>query len=1215
MPPRKVARHSHPTDRYFFTDVPPTRPRHVPLPAPLQSVVDVQAILRDDIDRVFPTATNVRPTANSFAALHLTLIAAHVLNDAEAPSSDFVNAVLETDLINDLLQCFRRATRKTLYKRPARFNLSRLLVILHSYVNLSDLLAARLSENHHTIPLLFTPMPSRQTTDVVIPLIEEIIHAAPLTTHFEISALPAFQDVMDSLSPFQFGAMCRVLALFLDDREGAFVGNSPNSPSHSSSHHHAMSNTDWRRIEKPKDVRKSRRSYLDPQGKLARSRNHAALLAVPQFLEKLVKIISIPPPSHDDIVFIDDALRRGITPVTQQQQNNDVDDNNNNPIVADVEMNENENGNIAGNGLGRSNEVTFENVRERVLDIVYRRLVGAQVGENLLTTIDTWQMLELRAKEAELLWVETGFAGHATPPRHDVVSQSQPDSHDSPQNPAASQDSWGHLGSQLNQLNIADPAVELQAAAQEAFEEAIEFAAVAAAEAVEAELIAQEATAAAAAAAASVLEEVEAAVVTAVEAVNADNESNNASASGVMHETDDISVATADDRSNIVLARSPVADSYMEIVDNTLTQLERLQQIETDDVDALSNTESVNAATGSGAIHGDEAIGGNDVADSEDDIAIMNIDQDNHDENSSDDALLEAANETVSTGATAAAQENFAGEDVEDIGEVEGGAENAGTDQDNFDEGLDELMHDCVFWITSCMMLTHIVEALFVLYSLLSGKRRNEVRDRLMQMGIIDVMSRMVDALDWSDARKETRTEDLLKFHLLRIVHYLSDSVEDSLVGPGSKTGRKHLFTASELEIIKTIENNTWNEKYVVVPVGRGVKKAALRLMTERDRGHIFQSFIGTKGVKHALHFCPINGDCRICCAVYNRELPSNCCSNEKECDGGEKDKLHINAERGLMMKIVEILMGTMVGDDVNIGRRYLLSGCVETFQRCASMAEKTFVGRQGLVEHLVRQLCESCNLQSHKNQLRQTSFDLLGHLVKWNRNLFALLNELLMREHALLSELLSVVSERLIDSNVFVRSIALSLERFKAEDALGLNGDPYDFSACVLWAFLMKWKVRIIFDLMRSVHIEDVNYENISSVNTTLIMFVLYGGESEQELDLLLKEIGGVLLTMLRQQRSGKGAGCSLELGTEQKHICGNVVRLTDVLKNFNAVIKFWMEYYTHQASDVTSLEVSTDLAFERFVYTARMLLRRLEPLSKLVNKSANTRAGIILG
>lgn len=1100
MPRGKVPRRRHPVDRFVFSNAPP-----IPIITESSScestVRDLQLRLRDDLKQLLPIASNTNPSPDSLSSVILTLSGATLHYDGDSPSKSFIDAVLQTGFIDDLLHALRVLLLSKSTKR-ARVFLPRLLSTLHMYVSSSELLANRLADNHLCLPLLLSPMQSQYATDIAIWLAEEVLHASPRWAHFELAPLTGIVDVINSLSPFQLGTMCRVLALYIDERDNSVpCAVNADTASVCTLSSYAPCNPDWRQIEKPSELLKARRSYLDPRGKLSRERNQATLLSIPDFIQKLVKIISIPPPCREDIHVIDDALRVGFQSTSNNNNNND--DNNNN-INANNNDNGNENNNndhnvniqngdnniateggpaainvpvtpggAADENAGPQPNNAFVNqmrndIREQILLLMLRRLTGAHSDDNRLIHVDTWPVLDGRIEEAEQEWLETGFVNRAVRSR-----------------PHASAEDQEHLFNALQPVNaVVDGTVEI---------------------------IVQNVTVQPAVPGGVLLAQVEDAYVIGIGEDGVPDDMVNGGAPGAHH----------------VHADEPEGEANVEVSEATN--------------DTPVNT---NGVTGDPTDDNDQHANGN-----------MDPEQGPEDDHS-------------------------------------------------------EIFRDQLLSIMSNVMVTHQVEALFIMYTLLGGKRRADVRTRLIDAGIFPALNRFFDALDWSDPLKESRTEDTLKVHLLRLIHYLCDGMDENTFVQQTN----HLFTSSEQEIISAIGKGSWKEQYVVRPVriirhgkyvGSNVMKASLQLISERDQQVCGDSEKGC-GLRTKLqHFCPIVGECKICSYGSVKAVQNSPRRVQRDVQDDESCIPNINHERGLMMKVVQVLMNTTGRDEMSIGRRYLLSGCVETFQRGATMAEKSFVGRQGLLRHLLEQLCYSKHLTSHMNQFRQTSFDLLGHLIKWNRELFDLMNELLLGNHRLLSGLLGAVSDRLIDSNVFVRSVALSLERFRAEDQQAARcgkGEAeytsYEFDRCVLWEFIEEWRVRIVYDLMASVRVDDVNYENISCVNTTLIMFVV-SCEDERALDKLLRCVFEYTKDKFYQQHGSRKERDLLSIPPE------------DVLDNFNKVVDFWINYYRYQGTDVNSLEMSTNIAFDHFVYIANLLQQRLPTAAESIHKMAMASVG----
>jgi hypothetical protein len=94
--------------------------------------------------------------------------------------------------------------------------------------------------------------------------------------------------------------------------------------------------------------------------------------------------------------------------------------------------------------------------------------------------------------------------------------------------------------------------------------------------------------------------------------------------------------------------------------------------------------------------------------------------------------------------------------------------------------------------IKALALLQHQVEVLFVMCTLLAGKRKAQVQDRLMALQIVPALLKMFDRLDWNRAPSTTppmerihgpgcecNPESALRIQYLRLVHNLSDRETD----------------------------------------------------------------------------------------------------------------------------------------------------------------------------------------------------------------------------------------------------------------------------------------------------------------------------------------------------------------------------------------------------------------------------------------------------
>ena len=188
-------------------------------------------------------------------------------------------------------------------------------------------------------------------------------------------------------------------------------------------------------------------------------------------------------------------------------------------------------------------------------------------------------------------------------------------------------------------------------------------------------------------------------------------------------------------------------------------------------------------------------------------------------------------------------------------------------------------------------------------------------------------------------------------------------------------------------------------------------------------------------------------------CVQYLRLLHNFC---DRDCDNYAGRRLLLsNAERtfifdhpprkgeyslstiqpGLLSKVIAAFMG----ESDESPYRFWLASCVESYLRGSSPAEQIFVARTGLLKHLIADITSE---RLHCAGSLQTSFDLLGELCKGNSEVLHLLVADLDEES--FRKLMSVAAANLVDSNVFIRSLLLSLERMSSASRLmPLHLDP----------------------------------------------------------------------------------------------------------------------------------------------------------------------------
>lgn len=130
-----------------------------------------------------------------------------------------------------------------------------------------------------------------------------------------------------------------------------------------------------------------------------------------------------------------------------------------------------------------------------------------------------------------------------------------------------------------------------------------------------------------------------------------------------------------------------------------------------------------------------------------------------------------------------------------------------------------------------------------------------------------------------------------------------------------------------------------------------------------------------------------------------------------------------LSGRKGLLSKI--IIAYRCEPDDSPY--KFWLASCTESYLRGSSPREQWFAARSsGLLEYLVEDLLDD---RLHTAGTLQTAFDLLGELCKGNVSSLTMLLETLGTEERF-QRLMSVAATNLVDSNVFIRALLLSVER-----------------------------------------------------------------------------------------------------------------------------------------------------------------------------------------
>lgn len=266
------------------------------------------------------------------------------------------------------------------------------------------------------------------------------------------------------------------------------------------------------------------------------------------------------------------------------------------------------------------------------------------------------------------------------------------------------------------------------------------------------------------------------------------------------------------------------------------------------------------------------------------------------------------------------------------------------------------------------------VEVLFVLCTLLGGRRKIDAQDKLKRQGIIPVLDDMFQRLPWNSL---SPTRQPITFRIPGNQNSGFGDFHDQptgIHGPGCECTPESALCVQYLRLLHNFCDRDCDNYE-----GRRL------LLSSSERRSIFE--------------CSVNTEYDV------STLPP-----------------------GLLSKII----AAFVGESDESPYRFWLASCVESYLRGSSSAEQVFVARTGLLEHLLNDITSE---RLHCAGSLQTSFDLLGELCKGNADVLRLLVRNL--DEVSFRKLMSVAAANLVDSNVFIRSVLLSLERISSANGL----------------------------------------------------------------------------------------------------------------------------------------------------------------------------------
>uniref|UniRef100_A0A7N4PMP5 Transient receptor potential cation channel subfamily C member 4 associated protein n=1 Tax=Sarcophilus harrisii TaxID=9305 RepID=A0A7N4PMP5_SARHA len=261
------------------------------------------------------------------------------------------------------------------------------------------------------------------------------------------------------------------------------------------------------------------------------------------------------------------------------------------------------------------------------------------------------------------------------------------------------------------------------------------------------------------------------------------------------------------------------------------------------------------------------------------------------------------------------------------------------------------------------------------------------------------------------------------------------------------------------------------------------------------------------------------------------------------------------DGKRGLLTRLLQV----MKKEPTESSFRFWQARAVESFLRGAtSYADQMFLLKRGLLEHILYCIVDS---ECKSRDVLQSYFDLLGELMKFNIDAFKRFNKYINTDEKF-QVFLSQINSSLVDSNMLVRCITLSLDRFENQSDMKV---VHVLSECRLLSYMyqMSNRTTFLFRLINIIHVQTLTQENVSCLNTSLVILMLARRKDK---------LPGYLNALQKMEYDEKYPGF--------------------ILNNFHSLLRFWQQHYLHKDKDSTCLENSSCISFTYWKETVSILL-----------------------
>ena len=481
-------------------------------------------------------------------------------------------------------------------------------------------------------------------------------------------------------------------------------------------------------------------------------------------------------------------------------------------------------------------------------------------------------------------------------------------------------------------------------------------------------------------------------------------------------------------------------------------------------------------------------------------------------------------------------------------------------------ENKNHIKKDKKQYITLFKYGSYQIEMLFVLSTLLGSKRKLDVQNKLSELNIIELLNSYLEYIEWGNIYSENQRpsfneenidvqddtayhgngcncdcDSALKIQYLRLIYsFCCRDLEnlDNKLKLFSEKDIERFLNAGYMDLIKIVlrdkylfyknnKNIKFNKEFITL-----IKK--LKLDDENEKERLKNEY---KNVETLIFKICSPSNLKKLVQIYNKN----------------------DNEMGLFIKLIFKYMQECYFSSA----RFWISSCIEVMLRGNNSFLQTFTIYSGLLYCLINDILYG---KQEKNQTLQISFDILGELVKFNRCSFFMLDycfcdntEFIEFTHKILSK------ESLIDSNVFLRAIILSIYFFDLNDKNnGLNEKEYFTNNSKMCKFIKDNIYNLFLSLITIVKVVNINQTNISCINSALIILIIEYLHNKNKLANFLKEFKKI---------HGKEGYEGLE--------------------NYKLLLKMWQKFYNFRPKDSTSLLYSSSIDFNTWQKVTNLLLK----------------------